>query len=181
MQGHASDPSSEDHKETRKLALVHSLLTLGSLPSQRRPSGPTGTAETSWHHGGNRRQARRWKTTGRLFPVIETLHGGRGGAVAASNREEKKLEEGGSVEPQMRTGGQLGRRWRGGQWCQSRKIICTQRVGWFLLLTTLPVETRGGQCVSASGIPTRIITEQQPRCRPYEAHVGAGELECADE
>lgn len=42
MQGHASDPSSEDHKEMRKLALVHSLLTLSSLPSQCRPSGPTG-------------------------------------------------------------------------------------------------------------------------------------------
>lgn len=78
-------------------------FTLSSVSATPRPTPPTaspkwadwpaGNAETSWHRGGNRRQARRWMTTSRLFPVIETLHGRRGGAVAASNRR-KKVEGG---------------------------------------------------------------------------------------
>lgn len=111
MQGHASDPSSEDHKEMRKLALALPPFP----PLQRRPSGPTGglapprprgtAAGTDVKPGDERRRAD-------CFLLLKHCMVGRGGAVAASNRGKKKKlkgEEGGSVEPQTGTS------WKGPQ------------------------------------------------------------------
>lgn len=118
-------------------------------PLQRRPSGPTGglapprprgtAAGTDVKPGDERRRAD-------CFLLLKHCMVGRGGAVAASNKGKKSWRRRREAVSSLRRDQRpAGTSWKGPQWCQSREIIWPLRVGVFLLLTTLPAETRGGE------------------------------------
>lgn len=172
----------------RKLALVHSLLTLSPLPLQRRPSGPTGglapprprgtAAGTDVKPGDERRRADCFLLLKHYMvgvvvqwqPPIEGVE------------VEGRGREGVSIEPRTRTGASwdvveeaMMSEWRNHLHSACRPVS---------LVDDAARGDPGGQGNSASGIPTRIASEQHRHCHPScpcKAHVGDVVLECADE